>query len=164
MKVVCEEIWQKLHNSVGESRQPWAIFEFPFFWASRQLRIKKHIKKHRSIILWLYCNFFFVWFVRKIYVSGKVPCLGPPLPGATPCLGPPFFFLNEKKINIFRLLHIDLFLKVTYWIQICWKKSYFILFFLKIYFFDEKSKFLDVRFYWNIKVKHRWFIYEWKLK
>ena len=25
-----------------------------------------------------------------------------------------FFFLNEKKINIFRLMHIALFLKVTY--------------------------------------------------
>ena len=27
------------------------------------------------------------------------------------------------------------------------KKSYFILFFLESYFFDEQSKFLDVRFY-----------------
>ena len=43
------------------------------------------------------------------------------------------------------------------------KNSYFILFFLESYFFDEQSKFLDVRFYWNEKVKHR-FIYEWKLK
>ena len=25
-----------------------------------------------------------------------------------------WFFLNEKEINIFRLMHIDLFLKVTY--------------------------------------------------
>ena len=39
----------------------------------------------------------------------------------------------------------------------------FILFFLESYFFDEQSKFLDVRFSWNKKVKHR-FIYERKLK
>ena len=32
------------------------------------------------------------------------------------------------------------------------KNSYFILFFLESYFFDEQSKFLDVRFYWNKKV------------
>ena len=43
------------------------------------------------------------------------------------------------------------------------KKSYFILLFLKSYFFDEQSKFLDVQFYWNKKVKHR-FIDERKLK
>ena len=61
-------------------------------------------------------------------------------------------------------MHIALFLKVTYWIQnLLKKKSYFILFFLESYFFDEQSKFLDVRFYWNKKVKHR-FIYERKLK
>ena len=41
--------------------------------------------------------------------------------------------------------------------------SYFILFFLKSYFFDEQSKCLDVRLYWNKRVKHR-FIYERKLK
>ena len=29
---------------------------------------------------------------------------------ATPCLGPSRFFLNEKKINIFCLMHIALFL------------------------------------------------------
>ena len=29
-------------------------------------------------------------------------------------LGHLVFFLNEKKINIFRLMHITLFLKVTY--------------------------------------------------
>ena len=43
------------------------------------------------------------------------------------------------------------------------KNSYFILFFLESYFFDEQSRFLDVRFYWNKKFKHR-FIYEQKLK
>ena len=32
----------------------------------------------------------------------------------TPCLGPSRFILNEKKINIFRLMHIALFSKVTY--------------------------------------------------
>ena len=36
------------------------------------------------------------------------------LPWATPCLGPSRFLLNEKKKNIFRLMHIALFLKVTY--------------------------------------------------
>ena len=32
------------------------------------------------------------------------------------------------------------------------KNSYFILFFLESYFFDEQSNFLAVRFYWNKKV------------
>ena len=43
------------------------------------------------------------------------------------------------------------------------KKSYFILFFLQSYFFDEQSTFLAIRFCWNEKVKH-WFIYGRKLK
>ena len=43
------------------------------------------------------------------------------------------------------------------------KNSYLMLFFLESYFFDEQSKFLDVRFYWNKKTKYR-FIYERKLK
>ena len=61
-------------------------------------------------------------------------------------------------------MHIALFLKVTYWFQILLKKnSYFILFFLESYFFDEESNFLDVQFYWNKKVKYR-SIYERKLK
>ena len=60
-------------------------------------------------------------------------------------------------------MHITLFLKVTYWTQILFKKnSYFILFFLESYFFDEQSKFLVVRFYWNKKVKHR-SVYDRKL-
>ena len=33
------------------------------------------------------------------------------------------------------------------------KNSYFILFFLESYFFDEQSTFLNVQFYWNKKVK-----------
>ena len=41
---------------------------------------------------------------------------------ATPCLGPSRIFLNEKKINIFRLMHIALFLKVIYQTQILLKK------------------------------------------
>ena len=56
-------------------------------------------------------------------------------------------------------MHIALFLKVTYWIQILLKKIHI----LYCYFSEEQSKFLDVRFYWNKKVKHR-FIYERKLK
>ena len=61
-------------------------------------------------------------------------------------------------------MHIDLFLKSdllnSNFVQ---RNSYFILFFLESYFFDEQSKLLDIRFYWNKKVKHR-FIYERKLK
>ena len=37
------------------------------------------------------------------------------------------------------------------------------MFFLENSFFDEQSKFLDIRFYWNQKVKHR-FIYKRNLK
>ena len=50
-------------------------------------------------------------------------------------------------------MHIALFLKVTYWIQILLKKIHILLlFFLESYFFDEQSKFLDIRFYWSKKV------------
>ena len=58
-------------------------------------------------------------------------------------------------------MHIALFIKWTIKSKFCWKKNYFILFFLQSYFFDEKSKFLILPFYWNKKFKHR-FIYEWK--
>ena len=36
------------------------------------------------------------------------------------------------------------------------------MFFLERYFFDEQSKFLEIRLYWNKKVKNR-FIYECSL-
>ena len=49
-----------------------------------------------------------------------------------------WFFLNEKKINIFRLMHIVLFLKVIYLIRILLKKFtfYFILFIHILYCFS----------------------------
>ena len=40
------------------------------------------------------------------------------------------------------------------------KKIIFHLFFLESYFFDEQSKFLDFRFYWNKKVKRNLFTNE----
>ena len=46
------------------------------------------------------------------------------LPWTTLCLGPSRFLLNEKKINIFRLMNIALFFKVTYQIQILLKKNH----------------------------------------
>ena len=49
--------------------------------------------------------------------GGRYPALGHPLPWAIS-----FFFANEKKINIFRFIHIALFLKVTHLIQILLKK------------------------------------------
>ena len=53
-------------------------------------------------------------------------------------------------------MHIALFIKVIYWIQILLNKNiYFILFVLQSYFFDEQSKFLILQFYWNKKFKHR---------
>ena len=84
-------------------------------------------------------------------------------PWATPCLGPSRFFLNKKNMNIFRLMHIALFLSDRLNPNFVDKNSYFILFFLESYFFDEQSKLLDAQFYWNKKVKHR-FIYERKLQ
>ena len=60
-------------------------------------------------------------------------------------------------------MHIDSFLSDLSNLNFVWKNSYFILFFLESYFFDEQSKFLDIWFYLNKKVKHR-FIYERKLK
>ena len=47
------------------------------------------------------------------------------LPWATPCLGPSrFFFSNEKKINIFRLMHIALFLKNHILYCFSWKVTF----------------------------------------
>ena len=44
-------------------------------------------------------------------------------------------------------MHIGLFIKVIYWIQILLnKKNNFILLFLQSYFFDEQSKFLILPF------------------
>ena len=60
-------------------------------------------------------------------------------------------------------MHIALFLSDLLNPNFVEKKLYFILFFLESYFFNEQSKFLNVRFYWNKKVKNR-FIYERKLK
>ena len=60
-------------------------------------------------------------------------------------------------------MHIAFFLSDLLSPNFVKKNSYFILRFLESYFFDEQSKFLDVRFYWNKKVKHR-FIYKRKLK
>ena len=37
------------------------------------------------------------------------------LPWATSCLEPSGFFLNEKKINIFHLMRIVLFIKLIQW-------------------------------------------------
>ena len=48
-------------------------------------------------------------------------------------------------------MHIALFIKVIYWIQILLNKNYFILFFLQSHFSDEQSKFLILQFYWNKK-------------
>ena len=69
----------------------------------------------------------------------------------------------HKEKNIFRLMHIALFLSDLLNPNFVEKTSYFILFFLEGYFFDDQSKFLDIRFYWNKKFEHR-FIYERKLK
>ena len=68
---------------------------------------------------------------------------------ATPCLGP-YAYCFILKSNLLNPSFVN-------------KNSYFILFFLESYFFDKRSKFLDVRFYWNKEVEHR-FIYERKLK
>ena len=56
------------------------------------------------------------WMMDQNFIRGRYPALGHPLPWAIS------FFLNEKKIKIFRLMHIALFLKVTYEIQIWLKK------------------------------------------
>ena len=57
------------------------------------------------------------------------------------------FFLNDKKINIFRLMHIASVLSDLLNLNFVEKNSYFIQFFLESYFFDEQSKFSDVGFY-----------------
>ena len=50
-------------------------------------------------------------------------------------------------------MHIALFISDLLNPNFVEKNSYFILFFLKSYFFDEQSSFLDVRFYWNKNMK-----------
>ena len=63
------------------------------------------------------------------------------LPWATPYLGPSRFF-NEKKINIFRLMHIALFIKMTYWRQILLKKIHILYCFTwKVMFSMRKVNF-----------------------
>ena len=78
--------------------------------------------------IWLrYCHKISIKLLAKslsLYISwynlvGEGTLFGHHLPWAIS-----FFFLNEKKINIFRLMHIALFLKVTYKIQIFWKKNH----------------------------------------
>ena len=84
------------------------------------------------------------------------------LPWATPCLGPSRFFFKWEENKYFSPYEYRFIFKWPIKSKFCWN-SYFVLFFLKSYFFDKESKFLDVRFYWNKKVKHR-FIYERRLK
>ena len=52
-------------------------------------------------------------------------------------------------------MHISLFLSDLLNPNFVGKNSYFVLFFLKTYCFDEQSKFLDVQFYWNKKIHLR---------
>ena len=60
------------------------------------------------------------------------------LPWATCCLGPSRFFSKEKKINIFRLMHIALFLKI----QIFLKRIHILYcFFYKVTFPMSKVNF-----------------------
>ena len=86
---------------------------------------------------------------------------------ATPCLGPFRFFFKWEENKYFSpyacwFIFISDLLNPNFV-----KKIYFILFFLESYFLDEQSKFLDVRFYWNKKVKHRlinWHTNDWREK
>ena len=86
------------------------------------------------------------------------------LPWTTPCLRPSRFFFKWEE-NKYSLLYAYCFLFKSDLLnpKFVGKKLYFILFLLESYFFDEQSEFLDVRFYWNKKVKQR-FIHERKLK
>ena len=88
----------------------------------------------------------------------NVPCLGP-----TPALGHLVFFKWEENKYFSPYAYCFILKNDLLNPNFVEKKSYFILFFLESYYFDEQSKFLNVRFHWNKKVKHR-FIYERKLK
>ena len=53
-----------------------------------------------------------------------------------------FFFLNEKKMNIFCLMNIALFIKVIYWIQTLIKKILYTVFLTKLLFLTSEVNFL----------------------
>ena len=58
-----------------------------------------------------------------------------------------FFFLREENTYFSSYAYCFIFKSDLLNPNIVEKKSYFTLFLLKSYFFDEQSKFLDVRFY-----------------
>ena len=68
-----------------------------------------------SIYLYVYINLFIFIFIHICNIFNSQFYNGlRDIQGKVPCLGPSRFFLNEMKINIFSLMHIVLFLKVTY--------------------------------------------------
>ena len=89
---------------------------------------------------------------------GSYLTLGHPLPEAIS-----FFFKWEENKYLSPYVYCFIFKSDLLNSNFVEKYSYFIRFFLESYFCDEQSKFLDVRFYWNKKVKHR-FIYKRKLQ
>ena len=97
----------------------------------------------------------FAYLFRKFYWSrGRYPALGHPVPWAIS------FFCKEEENEYFSpYAYCFIFKSDLLNPNFVEKYLYFILFFLENSFFDEQSKFLDVRFYWNKKVKYR-FIYE----
>ena len=69
---------------------------------------------------------------------------------ATPWLGPSRFFFKWEENKYFSPYAYWFIFKSDLLNPNCVEKnSYVILLFLKSYFFDEQSKFLNVRFYWN---------------
>ena len=96
---------------------------------------------------------FLFRFKRDVLDRGGYPALDHILPWAVS-----FFFKGEENKYFLPYAYCFIFKSDLLNPNFFEKNSYFILFFLESYFFDEQSKFLDIRFYWNKKFKHR-FIY-----
>ena len=101
---------------------------------------------------------FFISLILSGFIIGEST-----LPWATPYLGPSLFFKWKENKYFSLYAYCFIFESDLLNTNFVLKNRYFILFFLEIYFFDKQSKFLDIPFYWNKKVKHR-FICEGKLK
>ena len=88
------------------------------------------------LLIFTVINHILYFLIITNLCRGMYSALGQPLSCAIS------FFLNEKKINIFRLMHIALFLKVTYCIQILLKKIHILYCFSwKVTFSMSKVKF-----------------------
>ena len=145
------------HLKYGESRESSTRHLFYSHVKSKWLKQRSFtfVARERAVLR--------AGFKHLFQVRGDTKVGEGTLPWATPYLGPSrFFFKWEENKYFLPYAYCFIFKSDVLNPNFVEKKSYFILFFLESYFFNEKNIF-DVRFYWNKKAKHR-FVYERKLK